>query len=36
MSVSPLLDVRGVNQMYGSGERRFIAVQNIQLSIHEG
>lgn len=36
MSVSPLLDVRGVNQMYGSGERRFVAVQNIQLSIHEG
>lgn len=36
MSVSPLLDARGVNQMYGSGERRFVAVQNIQLSIHEG
>ena len=31
-----LLEVRGVNQMYGSGERRFTAVQNINLTIREG
>src|SRR5512135_1527154 len=31
-----LLEVRSVNQMYGSGERRFTAVQNITLSMREG
>ncbi len=31
-----LLEVRSVNQMYGSGERRFVAVQNITLSMKEG
>ncbi len=31
-----LLEVRSVNQMYGSGERRFTAVQNINLSMKEG
>ena len=33
---SNLLEVRGVNQMYGSGERRFTAVQNFYLSMNEG
>jgi len=36
MTASALLDVRSVNQMYGSGERRFTAVQDINLSIKEG
>ena len=36
MSASTLLEVRSVNQMYGSGERRFTAVQNINLSLKEG
>lgn len=31
-----LLDVRSVNQMYGSGARRFTAVENINLSLKEG
>lgn len=31
-----LLEVRSVNQMYGTGERRFTAVQNINLSMREG
>ena len=31
-----LLEVRSVNQMYGTGERRFTAVQNINLSMKEG
>ncbi len=31
-----LLEVRSVNQMYGSGERRFTAVQNINFSMREG
>ena len=31
-----LLEVRSVNQMYGIGERRFTAVQNINLSMKEG
>src|SRR5512142_2737649 len=31
-----LLEVRSVNQMYGSGERRFTAVQNVNLSMREG
>lgn len=31
-----LLEVRSVNQMYGSGERRFTALQNINLSMKEG
>jgi NitT/TauT family transport system ATP-binding protein len=33
---STLLEVRSVNQMYGTGERRFTAVQNINLSMREG
>jgi NitT/TauT family transport system ATP-binding protein len=33
---SSLLEVRSVNQSYGSGERRFTAVQNINLSMKEG
>jgi NitT/TauT family transport system ATP-binding protein len=36
MATPTLLEVRGVNQMYGSGERRFTAVQNINLSMKEG
>jgi NitT/TauT family transport system ATP-binding protein len=36
MAVPTLLEVRSVNQMYGSGERRFTAVQNINLSMKEG
>jgi NitT/TauT family transport system ATP-binding protein len=36
MAESSLLEVRSVNQMYGSGERRFTAVQNINLSMKEG
>jgi NitT/TauT family transport system ATP-binding protein len=36
MTASNLLEVRGVNQMYGSGERRFTAVQNFYLSMNEG
>ncbi len=36
MVKSSLLEVRSVNQMYGSGERRFTAVQNINLSMKEG
>jgi len=36
MAASPLLEVRSVNQMYGSGERRFTAVQNVNLSMKEG
>jgi NitT/TauT family transport system ATP-binding protein len=36
MVESSLLEVRSVNQMYGSGERRFTAVQNINLSMKEG
>ncbi len=31
-----LLEVRSVNQMYGTGARRFTAVQNINLSMKEG
>jgi NitT/TauT family transport system ATP-binding protein len=31
-----LLELRSINQMYGSGERRFVAVQNITLSVKEG
>jgi NitT/TauT family transport system ATP-binding protein len=31
-----LLEVRSVNQMYGTGDRRFTAVQNINLSMKEG
>jgi NitT/TauT family transport system ATP-binding protein len=31
-----LLEVRSVNQMYGTGERRFTAVQNVNLSMREG
>ena len=36
MVTPSLLEVRSVNQMYGSGERRFTAVQNINLSMKEG
>jgi NitT/TauT family transport system ATP-binding protein len=36
MVTPTLLEVRSVNQMYGSGERRFTAVQNINLSMKEG
>jgi NitT/TauT family transport system ATP-binding protein len=36
MVAPTLLEVRSVNQMYGSGERRFTAVQNINLSMREG
>jgi len=30
-----LLELRGVNQVYGSGQRQFIAVKDVHLSIHE-
>src|SRR5512140_3639881 len=36
MAASTLLEVRSVNQMYGSGDRRFTAVQNVNLSMREG
>lgn len=36
MAASTLLEVRSVNQSYGSGTRRFTAVQNINLSMKEG
>lgn len=36
MTNATLLEVRSVNQMYGSGDRRFMAVQNINLSMKEG
>lgn len=36
MVLSTLVEVRSVNQMYGSGERRFTALQNINLSVREG
>lgn len=36
MAAPSLLDVRSVNQMYGSGERRFTALQSINLSLKEG
>ncbi len=36
MLTPTLLEVRSVNQMYGTGERRFTAVQNISLSMKEG
>ena len=36
MTNATLLEVRSVNQMYGSGARRFMAVQNINLSMKEG
>jgi len=31
-----LLEVRGVNQLYGSGERRFTALQSVNLVLKEG
>ncbi|HEY9076362.1 MAG TPA: nitrate/sulfonate/bicarbonate ABC transporter ATP-binding protein [Anaerolineaceae bacterium] len=31
-----LLEVRSVNQVYGSGARRFTAIQNINISMKEG
>ncbi len=36
MAAASLLEVRSVNQMYGSGPRRFTALQNINLSMKEG
>ena len=36
MPAATLLEVRSVNQIYGSGERRFTAVQNVNLSMKEG
>lgn len=36
MAAQTLLEVRSVNQMYGSGDRRFTAVQNINMSLKEG
>jgi NitT/TauT family transport system ATP-binding protein len=32
---STLLELRGVNQVYGSGQRQFIAVKDIHLSLYE-
>ncbi len=32
---TPLIQVKNVQQEYGSGDRRFIAVENVNLSIHE-
>jgi NitT/TauT family transport system ATP-binding protein len=31
----PLIQVKNVQQMYGSGSRRFVAVENVNLSIEE-
>jgi NitT/TauT family transport system ATP-binding protein len=36
MAGQMLLEVRGVNQMYGSGERRFTALQSVNLVLKEG
>jgi len=33
---APLLEVRHVHQIYGSGDRQFAALQDINLSINEG
>ena len=32
----PLLQLKHIQQMYGSGERRFTAVQDVNLSLNEG
>lgn len=32
----PLVELKNVNQVYGSGERRFTAVKNVNLTIREG
>lgn len=32
---STLLELRGVNQVYGSGQRQFIAVKDVHLSLYE-
>ncbi len=31
----PLIQLKNVQQMYGSGQRRFVAVENVNLAIHE-
>jgi NitT/TauT family transport system ATP-binding protein len=36
MDKSPLLELRHVNQMYTSGQRRFTAVQDVSLTFEEG
>jgi NitT/TauT family transport system ATP-binding protein len=36
MSSETLLEVRNVTQMYGSGERRFTAIEKINLTLREG
>jgi len=36
MVKSPLLELRHVNQMYTSGQRRFTAVQDVSLTFQEG
>lgn len=36
MKPQPLVQLDGINQFYGSGERRFTAVENVNLSIMEG
>lgn len=36
MIKSPLLELRHVNQMYTSGQRRFTAVQDVSLTFQEG
>ena len=33
--ITPLIQVKNVQQKYGSGDRRFVAVENVNLSIHE-
>lgn len=32
----PFVQLQNVRQMYGTGSRRFVAVENVNLSIHEG
>ncbi len=36
MPATPLLEVRNVSQMYGSGEHRFTAIQGVTLTLREG
>src|ERR1700690_1168836 len=36
MPSETLLEVRNVTQMYGSGERRFTAIEKINLTLREG
>src|SRR5690606_17361412 len=33
---TPLLQLRDITQMYGSGERRFVAVENVNMILQEG